>query len=300
MKMKKCYGIIIMLIICLLVMTGCGKDDSNASASSKSLASKTATVINKEGNTEKLTAKEICSVYDENSAKFKKYYAGAEISFIGTVSEVDSYFKESSGSTTWDSITFEEGFKVYLPYNVYDIADLSKGDVLYVKSNIYSGFACSLGLDLRGTGGSEGYSTSSLKTTIIRNVSGMNSSEVETLNKVIEEEKKLYDSLETIESNLTFISKYAGNVNNKGSRKFADTFMEEFKNALSVEVDLDLLETNHSGLKTKLQEILNESQIVYDLVIDMGKTNSDKDVPTIKSNASSTLKKVQDLMAEIR
>lgn len=284
----------------IFCLTGCGNGESKDDTNSKSLVSKTAAVINKEGNTENLTAKELCSVYDDNSAKFKKYYAGAEISFIGTISKVESHFREGSSSTLWDSITFNEGFKVYLPYDVYDIADLSKGDVIYVKSNIYSGFACDLELDLRGTGGSEGYSTSSLKTTVIKNLNGMNSSDVENLKKIIEEEKKLYNSLEIVESKLTFISKYAGNTSNSGSKQFDDTFMDEFIDALNVEVNLDLLESNHSGLKNKLQEIQTELKVIYDLVIDMGKTNSDKNVSTIKSNASSTLVKVQDLMKEMR
>lgn len=168
--MKKKIFLVLLVLIIGLSTTGCGN----------SYASKDATVINREGKKETLTSKEICSVYDENDAKFKKYYAGAEISFIGTVSEVDSYFRENGDSRLWDAISFKEGFRVYLPYEEYDIADLSKGDVLYVKSNIYSGFDCGT-LDLRGTGGSEGYSTESLKTTVIKNTKDMSEKQIKDL-----------------------------------------------------------------------------------------------------------------------
>ncbi len=177
-----------------------------------------------------------------------------------------------------------------MPYNVYDILDLSKGDILYVKSNIYSGFGCSMGLALRGTGGIEGYNDSSLKTTIIKNLNGMNIDEVDGFKKSIEEEKAFYNSLVIVESKLDFIQKYTGNTSN-GFRKFGDTFMDEFKNPYNTKINIEILEKSNKGIKSIIEEIQNESNVIYNLVIDMGKTNNDENVSVIKSNAADTLKK---------
>ena len=129
---------------------------------------KKATVINKEGKKELLSSQELCNIYNENKAKFKKYYAGAEIEFEGTVNSVDyDIISGSNKKYRFDRIKFKEGFELYLLHNQYDfLADLNKGDVFYVKTNIFDGFAC-LPIDVRGTDNDGAYGEHTLMKTVI-------------------------------------------------------------------------------------------------------------------------------------
>ena len=152
----------IILMICLLfLVTGCvGKKMSKA------------TITNNDGDTETLSGKELCNIYNENEAKFKKNYVGSKIIFDGTVKKVNSYFYSAPDKKTiFDSIEFNEGFIVYIQHNQYElISDLSKGDKLHIESNIYSGFGCSSGIDIRGTDKVGGYDYSTLNKTIIEKI----------------------------------------------------------------------------------------------------------------------------------
>lgn len=110
-----------------------------------------------------------------------------------------------------------------------------------------------------------------------------------------EDAKALVDCLGVASHDLTFTQKYAGNDNGKGSLKFADSMVEELQNSLS-DVDLDALEAAAPGLKTKVESLQGNIDTVCSLLIDMGNTNSNANVPTIKSTCETALGQIQDLM----
>ena len=293
--MKKDKMLLILLIIGLgLIITGCG--NSGVTSNTKSLVSKNATIINQEGEAETLTAKEVCSVYNENEAKFDKYYKGAEISFYGTVSEIDASFREEGGSSTvWDSVKFKEGFKLYLPSEVYDIADLSKGDILYVRSNIYSGFACEFGLDLRTTSGDVGYNLESLKETIVRNLTKKENLDIEKFEKLVDEEVKLYKSLEELEDKLVSIDKYY-----YAGVKLDSTFLENFAASTNIEVNFEVLEEKYSGIENKVKTISNDSSEIYNTIVEMTDSKNNEKYSVLKTNLQTIIEDTQILMDEIR
>lgn len=149
--MKKQILSILLVGTLLIGLTGCG--NSNGSA-------KEAKVINTEGTEETLNAKDIYNIQQENSAKFKKYYTGAKISFDGTVESValdklnwscyknSTYYTSTSGienmtdksindTSACTTITFEEGFMLMIPSEgIIDVADIDSGSKLHVESNI--------------------------------------------------------------------------------------------------------------------------------------------------------------------
>ena len=260
-----------------------------------------ATIITRNGETEQLTKKELINIHNENEAKFDKNYLGAEISFIGTVSKVEYDFLEQMGSSrsSRDAIILKEGYKVYLPHDLYDMTEFSKGDKVFVCSNIFS-IISGTSIELRGTGGSIGYNETSLKTTIIKNVTGKSEEEISDIKETITAKKDLYSALEMAEDKLNFITKYAGNVAPSGSRKFADEFLNEFNTCLEKTYNYDLIATEIPDIKGQVENIKNNNVQIYNLLVDMGNTNSDANVSTIKSNARDNLRTVQELMKKLK
>ncbi len=123
--------------------------------------------------------------------------------------------------------------------------------------------------------------------------------------KVEEERRKamtelslLKNGLETAKSKLEFTKKYAGNVNGKGSRKFADEFVAELRNCLN-DVNVDLIAASFPDVARKIPSVKQNCGEVCDLLDEMGRTNSSSYVSSIKSKASSTLTQVQDLLDDI-
>lgn len=115
-----------------------------------------AEIIDNDGNIVYMTADEVSAAKDENEARFKKLYIGAKIEFTGTVESVRSDYTEYGWGWRFDSITFEEGWKVVLPHGEYDdiLMKLSAGSKVKVNSNIF--YADHFDVDVRGTGESGG------------------------------------------------------------------------------------------------------------------------------------------------
>ena len=295
---KKVYKLILMSLVFIL-LTGCGnsvfigkeKDNNKVSAIKK------ATIVDKEGKTVEMTSKELKKIYDQNEAKFDKYYKVASITLVGTVKSVETNFREIGSSTTLDAIVLEEGWEVNLPAGYYEdtLIELSAGDLIYVDTNIFSCFK--LPIDLRGTSTTGGYTSTTLKQTKIMKVTGMEKSDYEKEVEYINTKKEIYNGLTIAQDKLEFVSKYAGNTNTKGSRKFDDKFLEQLKNSTNFEnLNLDEVEKKHPGTKKTLEEISSEITSIHALLVDMGNTNSSKNVNTIKTNAKTTLTKVNNLI----
>ena len=152
-EMKKILSLIIALVLCMS-LCACGSNQEEAEETK-------ATIVDDNGNTYSLSSSELKEIENSNEAQFDSIYCGADISFVGTVKKVETYFRRSGSSTVFDSISFEEGWKVYLlhDYNKDFIVNLSVGDKVKVESQI---FGYDVGyIEVMGMNG-EGYTNSSL------------------------------------------------------------------------------------------------------------------------------------------
>ena len=160
--MKKTIISFVLITAFVLLLTGCGSSSNNDSkkTSNESKDSKFATIVDNEGKTNKMEAKEVVSIANENEAKFKKYYVGAKISFDGTVDKVEmdkfswpcyknsTYYTSVSGieqfteqskndTSSCAEITFKDGYKLFIPSEgIIDVADIESGVKYHVESNI--------------------------------------------------------------------------------------------------------------------------------------------------------------------
>ena len=104
----------------------------------------------------------------------------------------------------------------------------------------------------------------------------------------------LKNALATAEDKMSFVQKYAGNVNNQGKRKFADSFISELQTCFDG-VNMETLETAFPEIAEKAAEIKANCEVVCDLLVDMGKTNLATNVDRIKNIASETVTKIGTL-----
>lgn len=124
--MKKTLSLILALVV-VLSLCACGGRSSSAG-----------TVNDQSGNTVQMTAKEICSVFSENSAKFYKQYQCSQITATGTVEKIDSYLK-TFGSIRGMVyvISMQEGWKlIVLEADHEEVVNFSKGDKIKFTSKI--------------------------------------------------------------------------------------------------------------------------------------------------------------------
>lgn len=170
--MKKVLALV-MVMMMVFALCACGGSGSPA------------TIVDNDGNTVQMTAKELKAEYDENSARFKEIYYGGGIELNGTVESV-----------TTNTVKLKEGWEVELsPQKHGDLlTSLNKGDKVYVKSNIYSAF---VNVELKGMTDKIGYNDGSLKTTVIRKAEDQQKYKSEydaAYNALSEDEKSFFDS----------------------------------------------------------------------------------------------------------
>lgn len=284
---KKIIIILIIILVIVAVVIGIVLLNKN-----KGLAE----IKNRNGENVKLTTKELKEIYNNNPAVFKNYYYGAEILVTGTISDIEYDFLEDygSGRIILDAITLKEGYKVSLLHDAIDMTKFNKGDKVIISSNIYF---VSGDIELRGTSGGAGYNETTLKSTIVENITGKSEDEINAIKESILVKKEIHSSLEVLDYELDFISKFAGNINSNGSRKFANERLNSFNACLTKDYNFNKL--SNDDIKSKMENIINQSKEVYDMIVDMGDTNSDKNVSTIKTNAKSILSNVKALSKEI-
>lgn len=140
--MKKITLLLLALVMCFS-LCACGGESAGTNADAdteKTDNISLATIVDNEGNTVEISAKELLDLEKENEAKFEKYYLGADITFIGTVKSITTNYITSGSSTKLDAIVFEEGWKVELAQGQYEdiLVELSAGDKVQVESQIWS------------------------------------------------------------------------------------------------------------------------------------------------------------------
>ena len=111
-----------------------------------------------------------------------------------------------------------------------------------------------------------------------------------------EDAKACSDAFHVALDQLSFISQYAGNVNNDGSRKFADSFIESTQNSLSG-LKTEYIESNCPETAEALPTIRENIDSICDMLIEMGNTNSTENIETIKSMAKDTMDDINTLLS---
>ena len=120
--------------------------------------------------------------------------------------------------------------------------------------------------------------------------------EIDNFNAALPEATKLISALNFARDKLEFIAKYAGNVNGKGSRKFADSFINDMLTTFDG-IDMDLIGKGMPELAESVNEIETNYYTIVTLLIDMGDRNSPENVPTIKAMALETIDMIDELIA---
>ena len=108
--------------------------------------------------------------------------------------------------------------------------------------------------------------------------------------------KQLASALKTIRSDSEFVSKYAGNTNGAGSRRFADAFLEEVQSALDG-IDMDAIKLGDEELYSKIVAIQADCDTMIFYLNEMGVSNSDRNVPTMRALAMAIVKDIDRLYA---
>ncbi len=123
------------------------------------------------------------------------------------------------------------------------------------------------------------------------------------LSKAVPEMQKMTIAFEdSVLDDLEFVAKYAGNVNGRGSRAFASSFTDRMAKAYD-NIDLGKIDEADPEIGELAHQIVRHQYEITDMVIQMGITNSDKDVSLIKQTSLDTIdliakftKKVQELI----
>ena len=122
--------IAIVIIIAAIILIKClGTGDAKA------------TIIDNQGNTVELTAKELMDIHNENEATFDTLYSNAEISLVGTVEKIEYNISTSGGSGLFikrDYITLKEGWELAVIHGSHDdvLLNLKNGDKLEIQTEI--------------------------------------------------------------------------------------------------------------------------------------------------------------------
>ena len=106
----------------------------------------------------------------------------------------------------------------------------------------------------------------------------------------------LSNTLNHLAGNMDFVSKYAGNANNDGSVKFADSFIEELDEDIAAIEGFEPDDGLESAVD-KIASVKENAQKVRDLLVDMGEANSTQNVDLIKSTALETLDQINSILS---
>ena len=151
--MKKITAIILSLVL-ILSLCACGNNSNNNSSNNSSNNSNNtqknvkATVVNKQGTTEYLTAKELNDISDSNPVKFDKNYWSAKVTVTGKVTEIGGLSSVNGSNYKW-TLKVEGGECDWFigddNYNTSTvtedlIASLSKGDTVEISGEIVGAY----------------------------------------------------------------------------------------------------------------------------------------------------------------
>ena len=252
--MKKTLSLLLALVLCI-VLCACGGDHSQF------------TVTCKDGTTETMTMDELSNVAS-NELKYKQKYSGAHVSGKAKIESIETSIMSSKGHI--------------------EAVDIGFGRMDVTLTDVPSDYAVSFDLG----------DTITISGTISKTSIGWIEIRADDFYKQDtnseDQSKAVYDGLSIAKEELESVKKYAGNVNGSGSRKFADEFIEELRNALA-NVDIEYVNSTLPQTASLLHTIQSNITTVTDLLVDMGNTNSDENVPQMKQLAEETIAIIDDL-----
>ena len=108
------------------------------------------------------------------------------------------------------------------------------------------------------------------------------------------ETSALLDAMDIAESKFEFVEEYAGGTNGKGSRKFADSFIEEMETSLEG-ISVSTATEQIPNLDTAVKALNEKVKSVVGLLVDMGVTNSDSNVPQMKEISNSAIQDIRTI-----
>lgn len=128
----------LIILICLVFLTGC---DNKSAVNSN--GDNLMEVTDNYSEIIRLSASDLCNIYIDNNVEFVEKYLGANVSFNGHISRIESGFTINNSDTKYTEFTFEEGIIATTESNS-DISDLKPGDSLNIKGTISSGENCDI------------------------------------------------------------------------------------------------------------------------------------------------------------
>lgn len=142
--LKKSHGcltsILVVLGIIVLIIVGMFVTGKITKVSEEDLK---VTVITNSGEEIETTRKELEEIYASNQALFNKEYHGAKVSYIITVSSVETniYFGNNTNGTCYDRINSKNSmWNVLLLHDAFaNLDEIEVGDRIYVESQLQGG-----------------------------------------------------------------------------------------------------------------------------------------------------------------
>ena len=132
MKKQRCALFTVCVLICMLF---CSCSNQGGTFSDSSKGNTVATVITNDGESKRMTAKDLVDLKESNPVAFENKYFQAKVTVIGKVEKIH-------GRTTLDGhymsayLELEDGW--IIDAYASDVADLAVGDTVKAVGNIFS------------------------------------------------------------------------------------------------------------------------------------------------------------------
>ena len=260
MRITKRFSIILISFVLILGLCACSSNNPSNSQPKKAYS-----IMCNDGTAKSMTLEQMKELAETNGRDFATLMENAYISGTGVVSANAEMRKVSD--TSWAiSITLDDGLSISYTTDIPYLTKLYTGDIVEFKGKIKDASKVSAWCE------EDGY----IK---LSNVP----EDTETIEKY-EIARDIRDALYSVDDDLEFCNKYAGNTNNAGSRKFADEFVNRLRTSIS-SLDQSKIQKFFPNLVSKLDSLSEECNAICDLLEDMGRTNSSQNVSTIKSKA---------------
>lgn len=129
-----------LIIICsIILLTGCENKKSNIIPNKETKVK----ITDNYGKNIQISAKELCSIYDNDINEYNKKYSGAKVNFTGHINRIETGFTINSGDIIYSEITFKEGYIITFESDD-SIKELKLEDTLNIEGNIGSAENCNI------------------------------------------------------------------------------------------------------------------------------------------------------------
>lgn len=108
------------------------------------------------------------------------------------------------------------------------------------------------------------------------------------------EARAIYNSLDVAKGQLKFVEKHAGETNEVGSMAWSDDFFEDLQYTFD-NIDVEYINEHLPLVAEKFPIIQSNVEQICNMLVEMGETNSDKNVKAIKAMAQDTIRIIDNL-----